>query len=533
MEALELVNQDWPNSNNSWPEFGTDPNLDKLNKEISITISTKRNATYRVTCRRQARCFELMESLVELCLGDDMMDALCLEGFRVASFNLLIAFWLAYFQQLNIDNNRRLRIDGNQQLTAEDDLDYDPEDFPWAVQKWKTVPFQTIPYDSQSSAEIIIYRTIVVTYIAIGLRAFDSFSWKPWNSNNDGLIQLIFRLLFSWSDALSKIAEKLKSNATPDKPAIYHEWLPRNEILVDWILLASTVYPNTVANNAKYFEAGNKTPWRLSWCIANLIAMTETLANGQVDILGSLRSTHLNTQFSDSTRKHMGLNVHQLIDFIYTASQAIDREATTPVIGAVLGQVTSYIKEAASGCPICLNSFTHGSGFYILSKVGLTESDRAAAGEAVSAVVAQLHASQIHVHENIVPSLFEAMCCVCDIDDLALCDMRPFIDGAVFQLQKLPGGIARYVTPGTISSIQKVLGKLKDWGKEWSHNGVQCLDEISALQHEVQEYTDQKTWRHWGSSRYISGAPEPPSLVVPPPDATRTSYRHDKLRTRQ
>ncbi|KAG8684947.1 hypothetical protein FRC11_011386, partial [Ceratobasidium sp. 423] len=439
LEATELVKQEKPKSSNTSHRFGTAPSSRTLNEEISITITTENGTMRRVTCRTLARNLELMESLVELCGSDTSMDTLRLESFRVAAFNLLLVFWPAYLQQWKID-------EGNESGF-----------FPWQLQEWDMVPFQATHYNSQTSAEIIIYQSIVLTYVATWLWKGPESNWLWKDRYELNLFQLVLRVLFSGSSTLPKITKKLGDN-TLDRFPIYRQWLPTNGILEKWIYAISHWY---VSDLLRQFIIDDETSRRLSWCIACLIAMTKTLAGPSVDIFSRSQLIQSGAQHGNATPEDPGNGVDGAMAFIYAASQATDRDTATPVIGDLLGQLATYIKEAPPPYDACLSNFTNGQGFYILTKIGLVKSDHEAVVDVVLAVLRKLYAVQLQVDKEVVPLLFEAMGYVCDVGENYPSTF--FVGDALFQLRRPSSDVVDMVTRDTSSSVQKVLDKLGYW----------------------------------------------------------------------
>ncbi|KAG8753529.1 hypothetical protein FRC11_007334, partial [Ceratobasidium sp. 423] len=508
-EATKLVEQEKPGSSSTLHRFGTDIYPQLLNEEISITISTGSNTMRRVTCQRQIRNFELMESLIELCEADASVDALRLESFRVAAFNLLVTFWPAYYQQRSIDELRESKIPT------------------WAVQDWTTVPFQNIPYDSQTSAEVIIYRSIVLTYVSIAL-------WAPTRSfvdrravNEHKALQLALKQLLSGSSALSQAVEKLKRNATWSRLPIFYQWLPTYKTLGPWIRLISDELCYGVSGDV---ATQNQPLNGLSWCVARLISTISTLGNRREEfyLFGELQSTDLDPQSSDVGPEYQSPRVDQVMTLISAASKATGRDVTAPVMGALFRQVTNYIITDSSDSNDYLHTFTKGHGLAILANQGsgLVESDHAAAAGVVCAVVTELQTAGLCVEGRVVPSLFEAMCLVCDSDDHQD-DQDSFVHGALFQIQRLPGGIGRFVTLKTLSSIQKVLGKLKEWEEMWNGHETSNFIEIVSLQRQVQQSAAQLPGDSSADVALISQKHVALGPASPQPQTTATSSKSD------
>ncbi|CAE6467541.1 unnamed protein product [Rhizoctonia solani] len=445
LEATKLVEHMKPtsNSNNSLCRFGTSPSSHRLNEEISITVITKNNTLRRINCKILARNLELMESLVELSRSDISADALRLEGFRVAAFNLLLTFWPVYLRQSRIDE------------------DLDCEFFPWEVQEWKTIPLKAT-YDSQTSAEIIIYQTIVLTYVATSLwkGLEEGWSWKRLGRLK--LFQLTVDVLFSGSSTLPKITTKLGDNTLDRKP-MYRQWLPTNETLEKWIHDISDPYLNT---HLRPFGINNETSRRLSWCIACLVTTTKTLTDHTVDIFARLRSAQLLAQSENVVLEDPSCGIEWAITFIYAASQASGRDLTTTVIRDLLGQVTNYIKEVPQALArnAHLRDFAQGKGFDILTKLGRVESDHEPIVGAIMAIMDRLHAARLQVGREAVPLLLEAMSYACDAGD-RYCS-NSFVGDVLFQFELLSDGMIQSVTPNTLTLIQKVLDKLEHWERE-------------------------------------------------------------------
>ncbi|KAF8671758.1 embryonic skeletal system development [Rhizoctonia solani] len=476
LEATKLIAQEKPRSSNNTRRFGTPGYSDTLNKEISITIISESNTMHRIGCKRRIRNFELMEVLLELCGDGNTMGELPLETFRVAAFNLLLNYWPAYLRQWRVD-----------------DIEHFTQ-FPWKIQDWEEIPFQTAPYSPQKLSEITIYRSIVLASIATSLH---------WMLGRCDLLQLVLEPLVSGSSILSKSIRKFKRNATPRALINFYRWLPTNEALEQCCMAIDPTPADSI------LPADEEIRYKISWCIARLIATTRAFVDGTrtVDIFSLARLKH-----SHST-EHKGARVDWVMEIIYAASQAAEQDITAPVIGILLDQVTSYIPEVSSDCNFCLSSFTRGRGFYIISKVGLAEPGRATAIATVRVIMSQLRATGFHVDKKAIPPLFDALCLVCD--SLKTWVPESFIQDVIFQLQQFPDGISQFVTPNTIIPIQKVLCKLKDSAEHWNSwgkGGIRSINEITSLQAQVWQRED-KIFQ--GSSHSVEELPQKTTLSIP------------------
>ncbi|QRW23909.1 U3 small nucleolar RNA-associated protein 10 [Rhizoctonia solani] len=272
LEATKLIAQEKPRSSNNTRRFGTPGYSDTLNKEISITIISESNTMHRIGCKRRIRNFELMEVLLELCGDGNTMGELPLETFRVAAFNLLLNYWPAYLRQWRVD-----------------DIEHFTQ-FPWKIQDWEEIPFQTAPYSPQKLSEITIYRSIVLASIATSLH---------WMLGRCDLLQLVLEPLVSGSSILSKSIRKFKRNATPRALINFYRWLPTNEALEQCCMAIDPTPADSI------LPADEEIRYKISWCIARLIATTRAFVDGTrtVDIFSLARLKH-----SHST-EHKGARV--------------------------------------------------------------------------------------------------------------------------------------------------------------------------------------------------------------------------------
>ncbi|KAG8685324.1 hypothetical protein FRC11_010778 [Ceratobasidium sp. 423] len=250
-----------------------------------------------------------------------------------------------------------------------------------------------------------------------------------------------------------------------------------------------------------------------------------------IDVFAQLRSTHPATQLANTTPEHPGLQVDQAMRFIDAAFQATNRDVTTPVRGGLLRQITSYIREAASGCRVCLCSFTEGPGFSILAKLGQIESDRAAAVGTVRALLAELHTAQLYVNAKAAQPLFEVIRLVCDSDghqdDQGI---DSFIDDALFQLQRLPESTSPFVSREAFSLIRVVFGKLEGREEARSGSGSPTQVEIASLKRRVEqrakELFEGVTTNASGGLDYHPAVP--PTTILDPQLNTTGSVSGDK-----
>ncbi|KAJ1300323.1 hypothetical protein OPQ81_005144 [Rhizoctonia solani] len=460
VEASELVRQMTPKCNNLASRLGTPLSSRTLNQNISITVLAEDNTTCRFTCRRQVRSFELMESLVELCRGTTNLDTPHIEGFRVATFNLLVTFWPAYLQQWRIDEHRRHELPS------------------WMVRDWDIIPLQNTPYDPQTSGEIIIYHHIVFTYVSIGLRDLLSHSSR-YMENWGGVLTLILDSIISGSSSLPKTIAKME-NAIQHQFPIYQQWLPTNETLENWIRYTVSCRRHPASDPA----IGDQITSRLSWCFAQMIAMVDTL-----NAFDPLKSEHLTTQPDDATRHH-GLRLDEIMQFIHAASRATSRSNSTPGIASWLDQLTNFIRDDSFTCKDCLRSFTEGEGFDILKEIIIYGPDSATATTILLAVMCRLYALNLRVDEKAFPSIIEAMQAACDLSPYPD-SPSSFVRDALFQLQHF-SDISQPITWKTCDSIQDILYDLKLQEKYLRKHGHEALhlDEIASLKNRVQQYMD-------------------------------------------
>ncbi|KAF8715244.1 embryonic skeletal system development, partial [Rhizoctonia solani] len=438
LEARKLVEHMKPNSNSVLCRFGTAPSSHVLNEEISITVITENKTLRCVNCKVLARNLELMESLVELCRNDASVDSLRLETFRVEAFNLLLTFWPAYLEQSRMDEGI-IR-----------------EPYAWEALKWDVVPFQDTPYNLQKSAEIIIYQTIVLTYVATFLWEGPENSWSWERRGELKLFQLTLGVLFSGSRNLPTITKKLGESTLGTRP-IYRQWLPTNETLEKWIRTISDWY---LIDSRLQFVINDDTSKRLSWCIACLVTTTTSLTGPAVDIFAQSRLVHLPVESDRAILGDPWHGVNWAVAFVHAASQASDSRSS-PVIRGLLGQVTSYIKETPLDRNAYLRDFTHGQGFDILTKLGRAGSDDEAVVDIIMAVIEKLHIARLQVDLGTMPLLLETMCYVCDAGDQYR--SNSFVGDLMFQLEVLSDEVIQSTTADILLSVQKILNNLGRW----------------------------------------------------------------------
>ncbi|KDN35021.1 hypothetical protein RSAG8_11932, partial [Rhizoctonia solani AG-8 WAC10335] len=456
LEATRLVEQGKSHLKYILRQFESLP----YGKYISVTIVTESNRTRRLACLPQALGHELVEGLVKLC-DSGTQDTLLVEGFRVAVFNLLLTFWPACIQCEIMDI-------------------LDPPDLPpWVTQPWKIVPLQATPYNSQLSAEIIVYESIVLVYIAIGLgacAAFDRFEWdhEKWRK----VLPLILRLLMSRSSTLPNIVDKLRSDPRhamdTNLSCLCYKWLPTNSIIENWIM--------SIHELCLFRAPGEETSYMLVWCIGCLINTINQLtwihSGVGIDVFPHLTSTHSAPE-GGKAAEHFGLQVDQFMEFIYAASQATGRDVTTTAIGDLLCQGIRFIQT--TDCHDCFQCFTQGNGFDILFKTGRTVSDPTAVASTVYDVLVALQATGLLVDPSVLPSLCEAMCYMCDQDmRYQLADSDLFVSSARSQLQLLThihrkeSDCRTLVYPESERSEARNITSLRDQVQQWVESYISC-----------------------------------------------------------
>ncbi|KAG8728698.1 hypothetical protein FRC11_010407, partial [Ceratobasidium sp. 423] len=378
------------------------------------------------------------------------------------------------------------------------------------VQEGDTIPLPTTPYNPQISAEIIVYQSIVLTHVVMGLWEGVCAGWE----DESEALKSILRVFQSQSSTLLRITKQLGGNI-PGRVFNYDQWLPTNETLAKWI-----------QDTHRYPGSYSYTDYLSRW-IAHLVAMTTMLPRGvaslSVDVFARFPSAHSAAYHDNVTSEEPMFGVDYVMEFIYAAWEAIDRDAPAPEIGCVLDQVTSYIKRNSSSCHVCLRGFTEKRGFHILAEVGKNELVRVAVAATVRAVLAKLYTAQLPVNGEIIPPFFEAMSLIRGTD-IPQPDRDSFVLHARFQLQRSPSSISGlFVTPfsGGPSPIQKLAGRLERWPNESTRPLYAdfILSEIASLRDQAQKYADQLPG---GSSDPTGGALDSqesvqPGIVLPEP----------------
>ncbi|KAH7332530.1 hypothetical protein B0J17DRAFT_678034 [Rhizoctonia solani] len=178
---------------------------------------------------------------------------------------------------------------------------------------------------------------------------------------------------------------------------------------------------------------------------------------------------------SDTAPENLRPRIDQVMEFIYAASQATDRDHTTGVISTLLYQVKTHIESA--NCHECLHYFTQEKGFEILVKIGLNESDRIAVVRMASQVIVGLCTAQLSTNAEALPSLLK---------------------------------LSTTISPSTFFLVQKLISQLNTWAAEWE-NWLEHAQNISAFRDQIQRWAEPNASGH---SPPESGDREPSGVAI-------------------
>ncbi|KAH7311172.1 hypothetical protein B0J17DRAFT_687726 [Rhizoctonia solani] len=207
---------------------------------------------------------------------------------------------------------------------------------------------------------------------------------------------------------------------------------------------------------------------------------------------------------SDTAPENLRPRIDQVMEFIYAASQATDRDHTTGVISTLLYQVKTHIESA--NCHECLHYFTQEKGFEILVKIGLNESDRIAVVRMASQVIVGLCTAQLSTNAEALPSLLKVLCNICDYEYDRYYDIDDFLRGARFQMEQL----STTISPSTFFLVQKLISQLNTWAAEWE-NWLEHAQNISAFRDQIQRWAEPNASGH---SPPESGDREPSGVAI-------------------
>ncbi|CAE6469760.1 unnamed protein product [Rhizoctonia solani] len=411
-ETTQLVEQEKPKPDEELHRFGTKDYSDF--DGATVYYAADGNTTRSITCRIYATGYELMGGLVKLCESntDTMRSTLLLEDFRVAAFNLILTFWPAYVEQRRRDRAADCKVPT------------------WVYPQWKTVLVERTPYNSQQSADIIIYQSAVLAHVAFQIETWGDlydkvlpyWEHQGWNQ----IRQFIFKLLSSRYRELPKLTEALQNHPNIQEN-LYCRWLPAATELVGWISSLYEQYSTSLKLSDQDLEALHRKSWWTGYVIAIMRYLPDCQVEGHLhnDVPSQLILSLTSTQDTNMTTKHQQLSISHYMNLIYAASQAADRDDTIPVLDMLVEQAGKHIETA--NLDRDLNYFTHGEGFQLLAKLALTEADRQNAVYMIWKVVIALHTAQVCVSVETLPSLLKVLCY--GFDDIPT--HEEFVDGLI------------------------------------------------------------------------------------------------------
>ncbi|CAE6513941.1 unnamed protein product [Rhizoctonia solani] len=472
-EATELVKQEKSRPNDESHRYGTENYWDS--REIAITIAAESRTTHRVTCKRYAVGYVLMESLVKLCDSD--MDTLLVEDFRVAAFNLLLTFWPTYFQQQRQDQASEFIL------------------HPWMSRSWETITLGSTPCDSQMSAEILMYQSTVLIHIAVALGTYNNLYSRvllPWETEGwKNVLQHVLQLLIARYRALPKITRKLRNQADNQRN-LYSNSLPTGATLGDWMTLIDQYLVSTDQADAEL-----ETVRRLRECFGLYVAEIARLPAWPMEdqsddgVRTGWIDAHSPAVSANATAESPLPRIDQVMYFICAGSQATDRDDDASVIWDFLYRLSEHIKSTS--CRECLSYFTQENGLEVLAKIALSESDRHVVLRVASIVVMNLPIAQLPANATALPSLLKVLCYICDSDYNYRYDIDAFLLGARFQLEQLSTAIG----PSSYFPVQKLIHQLTRWANAWESQGRSSIAQnITAFRDQVQQWADPTNSGH-------------------------------------
>ncbi|GAB1524801.1 hypothetical protein RhiTH_007957 [Rhizoctonia solani] len=420
-------------------------------EQLSLKIAEGDSRTRQVTYQQRRQNFELVEALLEL-RGDSRMNALHLEDFQVAAWNLLVVFFPAHLQQ------------GIKSLVSGGRLPA------WVFKQWQIIPLQDTPYTLHVTNKIIVEQYIALTSIAIAIQIPSvKFITSKSLIKLDDLVQddsTLLLLILELLDSESEYKTLLDIWIEP-----YIEFLSA-EMLESWIYTILEININRPVVNDRSLR-------RLCWHIVRLLGVATAYSNRGLNVFHRLVTTHSPLiEDSETVPEHPGLQMDDIMQLVQVVSDVIrlDGDTKTRGLSNLIEQVRAYI-SACKPCKTCLENFTEGPGFDILIKASQIETARKDATQTIATIVSHLSIAGLGVEGEVVHSLFKAIRCVFNSDnDVPL----EFYLGALFQLRQLISDYGASITREDFESIKEGLKKHLD-----SVHVEEILDEIQKCENEL------------------------------------------------